>query len=383
MQFSKRILLIMLICVQLCGCSQSRQVENQAYVLAIGIDRQANGNIDVSALIPKIAGSSAEDATTASQGSQGNYLHVSVNAENYEAALENLSRAVPRNLNLSQLKMIVFSKELVEKTNISRFIEDLARTEQLFTAAQVTVCDGKASDFIKVLQPVVGNRLSTDMDATMDHYVRHGLLPDSTLADLFYLSHSVYSDPLTAFATAKQKSSDESAQPAFSQGQSIQDVLNSIDSDIKTLYLGSVMFRNGEFKGILNGSQTILANLLTNSLKQFRYTCDDECMEFTPIGKPGIKVNTNTEPVIITIDISLSAANQDKDVDKSKLEAAFKNDLLELMKTAQQHGVEPFGFAESAVRNFSTLSDWLDYNWHERFQNAKFEVKMDIQYANA
>ena len=196
------ILLLIAITVGLGGCGESRQVENQAYILTMGLDLSQEGEIVITALSPKISGGGSDES-----GSSGSveYLHLSVRGESYERALERLNWAVPRTLNLSQLKLIVFSQELVEQIDCGDLFREIAKTELLFTAAHVVVCAGKAQAFIENMQPTVGTRLSTDIEASIEHYVNYGIAPDSRLATLYDQTESVYSDPLAIYAVLSEE----------------------------------------------------------------------------------------------------------------------------------------------------------------------------------
>ena len=53
----KAILIVLLAAICLLGgCGSSAQVEDQAYVIAMGIDRTDDGGIELSVQIPKISG---------------------------------------------------------------------------------------------------------------------------------------------------------------------------------------------------------------------------------------------------------------------------------------------------------------------------------------
>ena len=133
-------LLLLVIAVGLSGCGESRQVENQAYILAMGLDLSEDGELVITALSPKISGGGGAEGGSSGSGSEsGDYLRLSVRGESYERALERLNWAVPRTLNLSQLKLIVFSRELVEQVNCRDLFQEIAKTELLFTAAHVVV----------------------------------------------------------------------------------------------------------------------------------------------------------------------------------------------------------------------------------------------------
>ena len=381
-------LLLLTIAVSLSGCGESRQVENQAYILAMGLDLNEDGDFVITALSPKISGGGGDESGSSGSGSENSdYLHLSVRGESYERALERLNWAVPRTLNLSQLKLIVFSQDLVQQVNCRDLFHEISKTELLFTAAHVVVSEGKAQEFVENLQPTVGTRLSTDIEASIEHYVNYGITPDSRLATLYYQTESVYSDPLAIYAMLSDEEGSGSgeengAQPASALSGPAEQVSQKLDSDIRTRYLGAAVFCNGEFRGLLDGGETVLANLLTDSLNLFWYTLEDECVKLNTVGKPKIKVDTDADPVKIEISIQLSVSNQDQRMRVEKLRDSLKSDIEALIEHTQRMGVEPFGFAEVAARGFANLDQWQQYDWREKYRHSDVEIKLRFEQLN-
>ena len=380
------LLLLLAISTGLSGCGESRQVENQAYILTMGLDLSEEGEIVITALSPKISGGGGDESGSSGSGSD-DYLRLSVRGESYERALERLNWAVPRTLNLSQLKLIVFSQELVEQIDCGDLFREIAKTELLFTAAHVVVCAGKAQAFIESMQPTVGTRLSTDIEASIEHYVNYGIAPDSRLATLYDQTESVYSDPLAIYAMlSDEESSGEGgqngAQPASALSGPAEQVSQKLDSEIRTRYLGAAVFCEGRYCGLLDGGETVLANLLTDSLNLFWYTMDDECIKLNTVGKPRIKVDAQANPVKIEISIRLSVSNQDHTISEERLRDSLRSDIAALVEHAQRMGAEPFGFAEIAARGFLTLDQWQQYDWRERFKSADVEINLHFEQLN-
>ncbi|MBQ8505995.1 MAG: hypothetical protein IJ466_00950 [Clostridia bacterium] len=365
------------------GCAESRQAENQAYVIAMGLDRTEEGGIEISAQIPKISGSQNSESGGGSKSS-GNYLPISAAAADYVTALERLNWSVPRELNLSQIKIIIISRALASEADFGELMQELVNTEQLFAAADVVVCEGSAKEFVNALSPTLGTRLSADIESTIEHYQSLGVMPDCSLANLNYYTQSVYSDPLAGYAILSGEGAETSkAQPASALGGSPQEIMQSAESEITTRYLGAAVFANGSFRGVLNGDQAILTNLINNSLDSFRYVFDGDTLELSPMGQCRISVDTKENPARIAISLNLSISGQNKTPDVNKLREALKGDMMEAISLARDMGADPFGFAEAAARDFLTLQEWLDYDWRSRFQDAEIEIKLRFSHAGA
>ncbi len=381
-------LMVLGVAIGLGGCAESRQVENQAYILVMGMDLDEDRNIVISALSPKISGGSSGESGS-SGGSGSEYLRLSVRGASYEEALERLNWAVPRTLNLTQLKMIVFSRDLVERANCGDLFKEIAKTELLFTAAHVVVSAGNAQEFIEAMEPTVGTRLSTDIAASIQHYVRYGIAPDSRLANLYYRTESVYSDPMAIYAVLSEEKApsgggggEGGAQPASALAGPMEEVSKALDSDIRTRYLGAAVFSDGAYRGLLDGGETVLANLLSGSLDLFWYSLEGECIKLNTVGAAKVKVDTDADPARIEVSARLSVSNQDRPLDVEVLRASLRRDLEALIAHAQDMGAEPFGFAEVAARNFATLEQWQDYDWKREFQRAEVQIKLQFEQLN-
>lgn len=374
----------MLCIASLSGCALTSQVEDQAYVLVMGLDRTASNQLEMTVQIPRISGSSTEGT---SGGGKENYMQMSVTAADFEGALNELDWASPRNVNLAQMKLIVISRDLASEPEFRDMIANIAQTERLFTASKVAVCEGSAKEFVTAIRPYIGIRVSTDIEAMFDHYNDCGFVPESSLADLYYQTESIYSDPMVTYALLNQKAiqkeeeKEEKSAPTAAFIQSVQHASDAYESEIPTRYLGSAVFSQGRMSVLLNGGETILANLLRNELDSFRYESNGQSLEFVPTRPVRLKVNTDVLPVRITMKIALSYAAQEKTPNEALLKAELQRDIEALIKTTQQAGVEPFGFAERAARNFLTLSDWVDFDWKRQYSNAQIDV--DLRFAQS
>ena len=371
--------LIAAVCL-LGGCSHHAQVENQAFLLVMGLDHSADGQIEMCAQIPRIAGNSQSAEGGQNSGGSADYAMMCVTGASYEEALERLDWISPRDLNPAQLKLVVISRELAESSNCPTLINHISQTERLFTATRVVVCEGSAKDFVAAIQPTVGTRLSTDISAMFAHYIGRGFIPRSRLADLYYLMNSVYSDPLVSYAvleTAAQPQED-AAQTASALAGDLASLSREFESDIDTRYLGAAVFSDGRMRGVLDGEQTICTNLLLNELNSFYYSVAEASVELIPEGRFKLSVDVNSEPVRLSVKGKLSLSAEELPVDEESLIRHLRADIEDTIRTAQRMGVEPFGFAEAAARRFSTLEDWVSFGWKQRYLSATVDVDISL-----
>ena len=367
----------------LSGCSHHAQVENQAFLLVMGLDSTADGQIEMCAQIPRIAGNSQSAEGGQESNGSANYAMMSVTGASYEEALERLDWISPRDLNPAQLKLVVISRELAESDSCPTLINHISQTERLFTATRVVVCEGSAKEFVSSIKTTVGTRLSTDISAMFEHYIGRGFIPRSRLADLYYLMNSVYSDPMTSYAVFESNPQPESesggsAQPASALSGDVSALSKQFESEIPTRYLGAAVFTGGRMRGVLDGEQTICANLLLNELDSFYYNVDEASVELIPEGAFKLSVDLDSEPAQLHVKGKLSLSAEELPVDEAALIRKLSADIEDTVRAAQRMGVEPFGFSEAAAKQFSTIEDWVNSGWKRRYLNAQVDVDISL-----
>ena len=370
----------------LSGCSNHAQVEHQAFLLVMGLDRAEGGGIEMSAQIPRISGNSQESAD--GEGNSSGYAQMSVTGSNYEEALERLDWISPRDLNPAQLKLVVLSRDLAESEDCPELIERLARTERLFTATRVVVCEGRAKDFVSTIRPTVGTRLSTDISALFEHCIGRGFTPRSRLADLYYLQNSVYCDPMVGYAVIgpqMQSGGEQSdaAQPASALSAELMELSERFESDIPMRFIGAALFRDGRMCGVLDGAQTLCANLLQNEMDSFYYNFDDVSVELIPEGSIRLRVDADGDAVALRVRGRLSLAAEEMDIDEEALLDHLNADVKAAIRATQALGVDIFGFAEAAAKRFGTIEDWVNYDWRRRYPGAELDVRLELMTSNA
>lgn len=377
-----KLVCVLLAAVMLTGCSQIDQVENQAYAVVMGVDRTENGGTEITVTLPQIAGSGGEGGD--SEGSQGEYFQVSVKGANYESAIEKLDWAVPRNLNFSQLKVVLFAREVAESADFPGLIKSVVQTERLFTAAYVVVCEDKAKDFVAAMKPVMGARLSADITAMFDHYAEHGLISDTTLADLYYRGMSFYSEPMAIYGMRTQKQpTQQEAISTMALAGSPEKLASEVENNSEVHYLGAALFSKEGMCGRFDGAQTVLANLIRNELESFVYEFEGKSLELSPVGSCTARIDVSSDPVRIQLGVKLAAVSQQEMPDMALLKQMLTADIKEVIAMAQELGVEPFGFAEKAVQKFGTIAQWRKFDWTEKFREAEVEIEIEFIRSDA
>lgn len=383
MQRLRLIILLAAIVLILSGCAEANEVENQAYAIILGIDKSNAGEFEISAQIPKAgSGSSSGESGSGNSERSSPYFVVSAKGDTVAEAFESLQWEVPRELNLSHIKLIITSERLAKSDGFSEIVSVIAETFQLYTSARFVVCAGPAKEFIEEHETIIGTRLSTEIDAMFEHYIARGFIPDTTFADLYYGMNTFYSDPIVIWGFSTDEKVKE---PSETSVASIilpnDDGSNQISSSSKRHFLGAALFADGIMKERIKKEDMILINLLRGSINTFSYQHDNAIIQLTPVKRPTIKVSIIEGIPRISIKICLSAIIQGAYEGNAELEERIENDIYKMIFKFQNKKIEPFGFAEKAAWNFYTIQEWLDYNWREKFSSA--EIALEVRVSDA
>ena len=107
----------MLLPLSLCGCHDSNEIETNAYIVALGVDTSENkfeytfqisNPLDSGGSI----GAGKKTAENSDDESDGNKTvdNICINANNLYSAIDKLQSVLSKNINLSHMKLAVFSK---------------------------------------------------------------------------------------------------------------------------------------------------------------------------------------------------------------------------------------------------------------------------------
>lgn len=374
--------LLLLVALALSGCGQTVEVEDQAYALVLGLDARGDGWVELTIRIPRIGHSGDSDSDGKSSGRP--YLVLAAAGESYAQALEQLQWSAARELNLSHIALIVASEALASSAAFPRLIDSVAETRHLYTTAAFVVCSGRARDFIEGQETILGAHLSSEIAAMFRHYAAHGYIPMASFAELYYATHSCYSDPtaIWGFPDAGELATED--QPAAAV---ITDDDARLNADTLTAssrqYRGAALFLDGRMVGRLTGSETLCLRLLTGRVTGFGYAAAGEGLTLSTLRVPVRRVRLDGDRARLQAELALVSEDPADPTVLRAAERSLKRDAEALIRRCQQLGADPFAFADRAAARFATYESWQAWNWRKRYARAEVEVSVTIDQGGA
>lgn len=184
MQKFSLLIILLLLPILLTGCFEKREIEDLAYVIAIGIDKgKEEGKVSISFQIAvpiKIAGEGSNGS-----GKESTSL-ITLETDSISNAVSRADTMISKEITLSHNKIIVFSEELA-KEGIDYYLSAFVTNREIRPKTSVIIHKGKAEDFLKNLEPVLESNPARYYDLILDSNEYTGYATDNSLFR-FYLS---------------------------------------------------------------------------------------------------------------------------------------------------------------------------------------------------
>ena len=178
---------------------------------------------------------------------------------------------------------------------------------------------------------------------------------------------------------------------------------SSVSGNRGTENIGIAVFKKDKLCGELTAVESICHLLLVNVVDSCIVSIDSPISEDTtmelqlvPIKNSKINVSINGDTPHISINLNLDAdimtlennVNYQSDENLEKISNATKeymetqlNDYLN--KVCKEYGVDIDDFYTQALCHFNTISEWKNFNWSEKIQNADFDINVDVNVVSS
>lgn len=392
--FIKKLAIIIIIILFIIAFSTSYSalnIDNLAYVLAIGIDTSIDNNLEVSFQF-SLPVSASESGSTEKATSMIN----TVTASSLSNAINLLSGYLGKHVNMSHCKVIIFSEELAIQ-GISDEIYTLFNDTQVRPSANIVVTKCNAKYYIEETQPELENLISKyyEIFTTSSEYT--GYMPDTTIGNFFNSLNCSTCEPYAILGGVNLDTPNSTNEINSQQDYISKANEATVNGKNKSENIGVAIFKDDKFVGELNAIETISFLNMRNQIKRFMVSVPDPenankylDIYLTPIGSVDIKVDTSTSTPYIKIDfrysgqiysmsknsdyLSTEVLNSISNSCNSYLESVF---LDYLYRTAKDFQSDVNGFGKYALKNFFTTSEFDNYDWNENYKNAFFKVNID------
>ncbi len=208
----KFIFLFSIICFTLTGCFSKSEIEDLAYVIALGIDKGSDDNILVSyqlAVPIKIAGEGSE-------GGKGSTTLVTLETDSLYNSISRANTMISKEITLSHNKLIVLSEELA-KEGIHDLLNALVTNREVRPKTSIIIYKGQAKEMLENLEPVLEKNPARYYDLLLDANQYTGYALDNYLFNFYIQSKDTLASPYALIAEPVRESESSIEIPSRSK----------------------------------------------------------------------------------------------------------------------------------------------------------------------
>lgn len=409
MKKAKLFLLVFIIPVVLASCTtDSKEIDDQVYALVIGCDKANENKIRLTIQFPiyKGSGSGSQQGGGGSGGQDdeengviGNTVVETVEAPSVLDAINLMNTATSRKISFVHTKAIILSEDIARE-GVMRYLQPIARFRETRRIMQVMVCRGTAQEFIRENKTQVGESVAKAMEQAIDQSDNTGFFPRSPYHEFYSKVISPYVQPYSIYAgindyTHLKPLAKDASSPLKVKNESLPGELPR-KGDRRIELLGAAVFDGDKMVGRLTAYETRYLMILNNTFKNGILVIEDRNADDLVIPldirlgrktivKAHFRGNTPVIDIKINIEADLGAIQsqypyeQSENIDKlnDQIEDTIKKGVEDTIKKAQtEWNSDIFGFGKKVARNFTTITNFLNYNWLNHFKNAEINVEV-------
>lgn len=421
-----KIIVIVIILISMIGLENSVETDNLCFANIIGLDKSqtvpSNLLVTFQMVTPKIESSNSV--------STDKTLVTSIDENSLDLAISTMQDYISSSIDYSNTNAIIISEELA-KDGVQRYISAISSNLDFNTNMYILICEGTAKDFIETLDKNKDIGHLGYFDILKNSEEKAGATTPINLTEFSNLLFTSYATPYAPLckvnATENQEeetkndtnktetsnSSDSSNSEKNSttvdntDSSNKQDITQTSKKNIEIT--GIAIFKDEKMIGKLSSDENAFNIMLTSKLKEYNTTLDigedtannnqnsSANVNITQTGKAKIKVDTKGSKARIDVKIPLDIvvldtpageydyldSNYINNVKKQVTEVLEKKMNEYLNKLQNEYNADLPEFYKYSRKNFLTSKEYTQYNFREKFKEAKINVKFDISFNNS
>lgn len=393
------IMLVFIIPLTMTGCWDRVELEEEAYVISVGIDK-AKDNENMFSITYRIA--DTEGASQVQNGGQRRSGEdtseiITLSAPEFLTGRDLITASVARRLNFSHVRVLVIGESLATTPDVYRAIMSTLRDREFRRYAYVMVSRESAEDFIRSNKPRLEKEPHKFYDYISRRWLEVGLVPIPTVSNYverFEMKSSLF---LGAYCTTVDRGRHEF-------GYESDYLPGEIDKrgGNPAQIIGSSVFKESKMIGSLTGEETRLAMLMSPDSKadQMFITFPDpfipeKRLSARMIKQGNVKIKADISGEIPKIEAKVAVQLKllsipsrvnytDNEDNRDKLKEHFakymeEKSMLLVKRTKEEFEGEPFQWSLAVRRKFWTLEEFLKYDWMKKYPKAKVSIKYDVK----
>lgn len=391
---------LMLLALVLGGCWDRSEIDDQMYVIGLGIDRgDAPGEYLVTAevaLIQMFSSGTLEAPVKPNRPFLG-VIRLTARAGSVMQAVHILNGGTTRRLDLRHLRVIVVGEELA-RGGLERLVTELLRNPLTRGSNMLIQARGSAHDLLDQLEPVGEMNVSRMAEGYMLQAKQLHLAPPVRLLHFIQQVVSRGGDPyLPAMAVNASVASGEPLPGPLPEASAHPGELARAGGN-KVELIGTAVFQRDRLAGFLTVDETQMLLALRGQMGKAYVSIPDPVragylvamrfhQENVPTrraqvqgDKPGVTMTIRFEGEVLSIP---SGVDYTEPGLRSRLEQAanvyVETTIRGMLAKLRNWEVDPVGFGDLFRSRFASWDDWSAWDWHHRVKDLQVAVKSQMR----
>lgn len=348
-----------------CGCWNYTEVDQQANVSGIAIDKGQNGNkyLLTAEIMSMETSGGKSGVKTELVESEGNTLFETIRKS---AAISS------KKLYFGHCKILIISKNMAENEMIP-ILDTIMRDAELRLTVEIIISKTGTAKELLTKKPIMNPILAYEMDDTLE--TNQKILFESSKTQVYQFVNTLGTDGICPIA------------PAF-------ETVNTTKNDSTCKLSGVAVFNKEKLVGFLNGDDVKSVLLATNKIKNAALSVKineqkdiflsaeifESKAKIVPEKKDGeLIINIEIQPVVIVSEFDTNTKITFQEFEKL-FNAQLEQRITEVIRKVQKEfKVDIFGFGSTMRQKKTKLWEEYGTNWDKRFETVKFNVKSKVK----
>ncbi|QOR34188.1 Ger(x)C family spore germination protein [Clostridium sp. 'deep sea'] len=367
-----KILSILLLILCTSGCWDSQRLSSRALVAGIGIDRNDQGEIELTAQIIKPGGLNPNSASGGS--SEESVFVASTTGRTIFDAVRQFSKTVSRKLYFEQNRIVVFDQEIAEE-GLTEFIDFFMRDHETRKRAFILVCKKSAKSFLSAKSDIEKIPAS-EVLALMHNQSSTSEVAINDLHGLSIQIESPYTSPYAPLVCTQTKE----------------------DGEEKVAFFGTAAFKEDKLVGFLDAKESRGLLFLQNKIKSGIIVIISPEDNVSNIALEIINVKSSYKPSLVNgqfvIDLNIFAVVSIGDIQMpisligskriSQIQQRCKQEIISqvdacLYKLQEDLKTDIIGIGESIYNKYPKQWKEFSSNWPNNFNKIKINTNVKVQ----
>lgn len=389
---------VMLFCS---GCYGARETEDVAYVLVVGIDKTADGQIKATYQIARPRGAGGNEGGGGDggggKGEGGAWVISTFIAPSLSESRMLLKSTMSRVPNLGHISAVILG-ETAAREGVGNFMSYFMRSRDFRGTMLLVVVEGTAEEYIKHNNPKLETTISKYYETMLSH-MESGYYQRTDLHNFYLGLKAEGVSPYTAYsATNRMSGSDRPAAPQTPEQTGKPYLAGEVPRTGEggpTEFAGLALFRGDRMVGVLDSEETRAVSILqgkgvrgyvgvVDPLKPEEYIN----IAFRLGAKPKIKAALNDGTPLYNVSVFFEAEilgipsginyelNENRVLLENQISNLFAGQISRMLRHTQMLGCDPVGFGLRLRPKFPDYNALKQADFIALYQAAEIQVKV-------